>query len=328
MRAAVITSAGDPDVLELRDVPRPAPGVEQVLVRVRASALNRADLLQRRGGYAAPPGWPSDIPGIELAGEITAVGSGATLWQVGDRVFGLAGGGAHAEYCVLHERTLARVPAGLSWVQAAAIPEAFITAHDALATQAVLRAGERVLIHAVGSGVGLAAVQLSRALGALPYGTARTADKLERARALGLEDGAVILGDAASLDPHVARWTGGRGFEVVLDLVGGAYVPASIAALAHRGRLMLVGLMAGASAHIDLGRILRHRLTIRGTVLRSRPLEERIAVTRAFAAEVVPLLESGALTPVIDSTFDLADIRAAHARLESNATFGKVVVEV
>jgi putative PIG3 family NAD(P)H quinone oxidoreductase len=328
MRAAVITGPGGPDVLELRELPDPVPGAEQVLVRVRTSALNRADLLQRRGGYAAPPGWPSDIPGIEIAGEVAALGPGATLWQRGDRVFGLVGGGAHAEYCVVHERTLARLPDGLSWREAGAIPEAFITAHDALVTQANLRPGEHVLIHAVGSGVGLAAVQLCRTLGAIPYGTARTADKIERARELGLEDGVVVAGAPSAIAAPVATWTKGRGVDVVLELVGGAYVPASIAALAHTGRLMLVGLVGGTSAPIDLGRVLRQRLTIRGTVLRSRPLEERIQATRAFAAEVVPFLERGIVAPVIDSTFPLTEIRAAHERLESNATFGKVVLDV
>ncbi|HJR62989.1 MAG TPA: NAD(P)H-quinone oxidoreductase [Gemmatimonadaceae bacterium] len=328
MRAAVITGPGGPDVLALRELPDPVPGAEQVLVRVRTSALNRADLLQRRGGYAAPLGWPSDIPGIEIAGEVAALGPGATRWQRGDRVFGLVGGGAHAEYCVVHERTLARLPDGLSWREAGAIPEAFITAHDALVTQTNLRPGEHVLIHAVGSGVGLAAVQLCRALGAIPYGTARTADKIERARELGLEDGVVVAGDPSAIAAPVARWTNGRGVDVVLELVGGAYVPASIAALANTGRLMLVGLVGGTSAPIDLGRVLRQRLTIRGTVLRSRPLEERIQVTRAFAAEVVPFLERGIVAPVIDSTFPLTEIRAAHERLESNATFGKVVLDV
>jgi putative PIG3 family NAD(P)H quinone oxidoreductase len=328
MRAAVITGPGGPDVLEVRDLPAPVPGFEQVLVRVHASALNRADLLQRRGGYAAPPGWPSDIPGIEIAGEVDALGPGATLWQRGDRVFGLVGGGAHAEYCVVHERTLARVPDRLSWGEAGAIPEAFITAHDALASQANVRPGEHVLIHAVGSGVGLAAVQLCRSLGAIPYGTARTADKVERARKLGLEDGIVVTADPLEIAEPVARWTKGLGVDVVLELVGGAYVPASIAALASKGRLVLIGLVAGASVQVDLGRVLRQRLTIRGTVLRARPLEERIQVTRAFAGEVVPFLERGTVAPVIDSTFPLTEIRAAHERLESNATFGKVVVQI
>src|SRR5689334_2864901 len=191
MRAATISKAGGPDVLEMRDTERPEPGSGEVLVRVRASALNRADLLQREGRYPAPPGWPADIPGMEIAGEVAACGPGVSLWKEGDRVFGIVGGGGNAEYITVHERTVAGIPANLSWTDAAAVPEAFITAHDALVTQAAVRPSERVLIHAVGSGVGLAAVQLARVAGALPLGDARTAEKLNRARSLGLEEGIV-----------------------------------------------------------------------------------------------------------------------------------------
>ncbi|HEU4565017.1 MAG TPA: alcohol dehydrogenase catalytic domain-containing protein, partial [Gemmatimonadaceae bacterium] len=199
MRAAVITRPGGPDVLELRDLPRPEPGAGEVLVRVRASALNRADLLQREGRYPAPPGAPAEIPGIEFAGEVAALGEGVARWREGDRVFGITVGGAHAEFLVAHERALAAVPDELEWEEAGAVPEAFITAHDALVTQAALRASERVLVHAVGSGVGLAAVQLVRAMGAVPYGTSRTPEKIERARPLGLEDGVVPGDDFAAL---------------------------------------------------------------------------------------------------------------------------------
>jgi putative PIG3 family NAD(P)H quinone oxidoreductase len=326
MRAAVITRAGGPEVLEVQERPVPVPGTEQLLVRVRASALNRADLLQRRGGYPAPAGSPPDIPGIEFAGEVAALGPGAREWSVGDRVFGLVGGGAHAEYVTVHERTVAALPATLSWSDAGAVPEAFITAHDAL-RQAGARPGDHVLVHAVGSGVGLAAVQLTRALAMTPYGTARTAAKIERARALGLADGLVPDAELRLVAERAREWTGGRGVDVVLDLAGGPYVAASLAALAPRGRLVLVGLVAGARADIDLGRLLRQRLTIVGTVLRARPLEERIMTTRAFAAEVVPLLAVGSVRPVIDACFSLEDLALAHERLETNETFGKVVIE-
>lgn len=326
MRAVVIPT---PDTLEIRDVPRPEPGVGQVLVRVRAVGLNRADILQRQGRYPAPPGAPADIPGLEFAGEIAALGDDVHEWRVGQRVFGIVGGGAYAEYLVAHERAIAEIPPTLDWSAAAAVPEAFITAHDALVSQAELRASERVLVHAVGSGVGLAAVQLVRAMGAIPYGTARGAEKIDAARRLGLEDGVVVAGgDLAAIAERARAWTGGAGVDVVLDLVGGAYVPASIDALAVRGRLILIGTLAGARAELPLGRVLRSRLTIRGTVLRARPLEEKIAATRAFAREVVPLLERGVVRPVVDSTFPLEEVRAAHARLESNATIGKVVLTV
>ena len=297
-------------------------------MRVRATALNRADLMQREGRYPPPPGAPADIPGLELAGDVESLGPGAREWRKGDRVFGITGGGSCAEYLVAHERTLARIPATLDWDAAAATPEAFITAHDALVTQAAVRPSERVLIHAVGSGVGLAASQLARAFGAVPFGTSRTADKVDRGKDLGLEGGLVLGGDVAPLAEAVARWTDGRGVDVVLDLVGGAYVAAGIEALAPRGRLILIGTVAGVQTQLDLRRMLTRRLTIRGTVLRARPLEEKILATRAFASEVVPLLARGDVRPVIDSTFDLQDIAAAHRRLESNATFGKVVVRI
>lgn len=328
MRAAVITAPGGPEVLEIRDLPRPEPEGEQILVRVRASALNRADLLQRAGKYPAPPGAPADVPGIEFAGEVVSGGRDARLWREGDRVFGITGGGAHAEYLVAHERAVAAIPGALSWTDAAAIPEAFLTAHDALWVQAGLRPSERVLVHAVGSGVGLAAVQLARAIGAVPYGDARTADKVERAREHGLEDGVALGDDLSPLADAVKRWTGGAGVDVVLDLVGGPYVKASVDALGLKGRLMLVGTMAGGRAELELGKALGKRLRIVGTVLRARPLEEKIDATRRFAAEVVPLFERGLLRPVVDEVFDLDRIADAHERLASNETFGKVVVRV
>ena len=328
MRAVVITRPGGPEVLELRDVPRPEPGYGQVLVRVRASALNRADLLQREGRYPAPPDAPPQIPGIEFAGDVAALGVGVRSREVGERVFGIIGGGAHAEYVVAHERAVARVPDSLSWSEAAAVPEVFITAHDALVAQASLRMSERVLIHAVGSGVGIAAVQLTRSLGAVPYGTARTQEKIDRAREYGLDDGFAVDRELTGLAERVKAWTEGRGVDVVLDLVGGPYVTASVKALAAKGRLILIGTMAGGQAQLPLGRVLSSRLTIKGTVLRARPLEEKISATRAFAAEVVPLFARGALKAVVDSEFALADIQRAHTQLESNATLGKVVVRV
>lgn len=325
MRAAVIARPGPPDVLEVRDVPRPEAGAEQVLVRVRASALNRADLLQRAGRYPAPPGSPADIPGLEFAGEVARAGPDARLWRDGDRVFGLTGGGAHAEYVVVHERTLAAVPPGMEWTDAGTIPEAFITAHDALVARACVRPGDRVLVHAVGSGVGLAAVQLALALGAVVYGTARTAHKLERARAFGMADGVALTeGSLHALAGAVAKWTSGGGIDAVLDLVGGAYTTASIGVMAPLGRLVLIGTMGGARTDLDLRQVLTRRLTIRGTVMRSRPLEERILTTHAFEREVVPLLASGAVRPVVDRVFPLGEIAEAHRYLESNVSFGKV----
>jgi putative PIG3 family NAD(P)H quinone oxidoreductase len=327
MKAAWIPRFGGPEVLELREVERPQIHGEQVLVRVRASGLNRADLLQRQGKYPPPPGYPVEIPGIEFAGEVAEIGSGVRLWKPGQRVFGLLGGAGHAEYVATHERLLAEVPANLDWAQAGAIPEVFITAHDALWKQAALRPGETVLISAVGSGVGVAAVQLARALQAVPYGTSRTADKIEQTKAHGLEDGLVVRDNFEELVAVAVRWTGGKGINVFLDLVGGPYPKACQKLMALKGRMVLVGTVAGVNYELESRYVMGKRLEIRGTVLRARPLEEKIETTLAFAREVVPLLASGVLQPIIDSTFKLDEIAKAHARLESNETVGKVVVE-
>lgn len=341
MQAVWISAFGGPEVLEIRTVGKPLFNDDHVLVRVRASSLNRADLLQRQGKYPPPPGFPAEIPGMEFAGEVAEVGSSVRLWKPGQRVFGLTGGGAHAEYVVTYENLLAEIPANLDWAQAAAVPEVFITAHDALWTQGQLRPGETVLVHAVGSGVGLAAVQLARAIQAVPYGTSRTANKIEKAKPLGLEDGLVVRENAVrenavrenavrdnfdDLATAAEKWTAGKGINVLLDLVGGPYVKASQKTMAHKGRMILVGTVAGGSYELDAKFVMSKRLQIRGTVLRARSLEEKIAATRLFAAEVVPLLARGILRPNVDSVFPLAEVAKAHQRLESNETFGKVVV--
>jgi NADPH:quinone reductase len=327
MRAAVITAPGGPEVFAIQSRPVPAPGTGELLVRVHSSAINRADLLQRIGRYPAPAGVPADIPGLEFAGEVAAVGPGVTGWSPGDRVCGLVGGGAHAEYLVTHASTVARVPVGMSWELAGATPEAYITAHDAMVSQAGLRPGESVLVHAVGSGVGLAAVQLATAIGARVFGTARGVAKLDAARAAGMVDGCQPGGEGW-IATAALGWTGGRGVDVVVDLVGGDYTAGSLAGMAPRGRLMLIGALAGSKATMDLRAILSRRLTIRGTVLRSRPLEERITVIQAYAREVLPWLASGRLVPRIDATFPLEAIGAAHALVEGNGTIGKVALTI
>jgi len=298
MRAIVNTKPGGPEVLEEQDRPMPEPGLGQIRVRVHASALNRADLLQRRGAYPPPAGAPPDIPGMEYAGEVDAVGASTSLWHVGDRVMGLIGGGGHAEYVCVHEREAMPVPASLSWEEAAAIPEVFLTAYDALVRQLDVHAGERLLIHAVGSGVGTAAIQIARVAGVTVLGTSRSEAKLERAKELGLDVG--INSSSDDWPARVESATAGKGIDAVLDLLGGTYLPASIRLLAPRGRLILVGLTAGRSAELDLGRILNKRAHIVGTVLRSRPLEEKISLAREFADRMLPLFESKRLRPVID----------------------------
>lgn len=326
MRAVTYRGAGDPSVLALDERPDPTPGPGEVVVRVRASALNRADVLQRQGRYPPPPGAPADIPGIEYAGTVHALGDGVTGWQVGDRVFGLADGGAHAELVRVHGSHLARVPDGLDWTQAAAVPEAFITAHDALVTQGGLAAGKRAIVTACGSGVGTAALQLIRAMGATGFGTTRSPDKLERARPLGADGGVVLGADPAPLAEAVKAWSGGAGADVAADLLGGPYVGACVASMGLKGRVIVVGLLAGINVPLDLARLLRFRLTVRGTVLRSRNVEEKADATAAFARDVVPLIASGRVAPVVHATFPMADIAAAHAAMEAGEPFGKLVL--
>lgn len=326
MRAVVVREPGGPEVLEITEVAEPEPGHGQVRVRVRATAVNRADLLQRMGAYPAPPDAPANILGLELAGEVDAVGPGVGEWSVGDRVYGVAGGGTYAEQVVVHARTLAPMPRGLSFVEAAAIPEAFLTAYDALVDQAGLGPGDAVLVHGVGSGVGTAAVQIAAALGATVVGTARSKDKLARAAELGMHYG--VLAEGGRFADEVRARLDGRGVDVVLELVGGDYVPESIAAMAPLGRLVLVGLMAGTRAEIDLALVLTRRLVVRGTVLRSRPLEEKILATRLLAQRVTPLVASGAVRPVVDRVLPLTEAREAHAYVGANRGFGKVVLEL
>ena len=330
MRAVKIVAPGGVEALEVRDdAERPRAVADRVLVRVRAAALNRADLLQRRGLYPAPPGAPADIPGLEFAGEVAEVGEEARAWKAGQCVFGITAGGAQAEYVAAPESALALIPEGLNFVEAAAVPEVFITAHDALFTQAGLRTGERVLVHAAGSGVGTAAVQLARAAGAgAVYGTARTPSKLERAREFGLDEDIAVGDDPRLFAEAVRSWSSGAGADVILDLVGASYLTANLDALAVRGRLMLVGTLGGARAEFDFRVAMRKRLRVTGTVLRARSVEEKARAVRRFAREVVPLFARGLLRPVVDSVYPLEEVRAAHARLESNETFGKVVLEI
>jgi NADPH:quinone reductase-like Zn-dependent oxidoreductase len=289
---------------------------------------HRSEQLQRIGAYPAPADSPPDIPGLEISGEVIALGAGVERLAIGDRVFGLVGGGGYADMVVSHERALAKIPDGMSFEDAAAVPDAFITAHDAIVTQAKLTGGETLLVHAVGSGVGTAAVQLGRALGARVLGTARTQDKLDRARDLGLAVG-IVPAAANPSEPRFAdsvRAAAPEGADVVLELVGGAYFAEDLRCISTLGRLVLVGLMAGAKTEVDLGLVLRRRVRVFGTVLRARPLEQKIAAMRAFEAQVVPLFARGLLKPIVDCVMPLADAPRAHERMASNAGFGKIVL--
>lgn len=319
-------------------VPDPVPGPHQLRVRVRAAGLNRADILQRRGAYPAPPGWPADIPGLEYTGEVETLGAGVTRWKPGERVMGLVGGGAHAEYVVVHEDEMLPVPADMSWTDAAAIPEAFLTAYDALATRGRLKAGERVLLHAVASGVGTAAVQLAKALHTTVLGTSRTPSKLERMSALGLDVGIDTSADGF-------REQIGQPVQLILDVLGGPAFQDNLAVLAPRGRLIMLGFLQGPIApQANLDMILRKRLEIIGSAMRTRGLEERAPLVAEFRANVLPLFgpqvlsdepmhslshpsRVGALLrPIVHAVYPMADVAAAHGAMERNEGIGKIVL--
>ena len=324
MRAAVITAYGGPEVLRVADVPEPVPGSAEVLVDVVASALNRADLLQRMGLYPGPPMDP-EVPGLEFAGRVVATGDGVTRWSAGDPVMGITAGGGHAERLVVHQDQAVRVPQGMDLAMAGALPEVFITAWDALVLQGGLSAGGTALVHAGASGVGTAAIQLCRMAGAEVLVTA-SAGKVDRCLSLG----AARAVDYASEDwvAAVADHTAGRGVDVVLDVVGADYLDRNLDALAVGGTIVQVGVMGGGSATFGLGKMLFRRATLVGTTLRARSLDEKVSVSRAFEDRVVPGFEDGRLEVVVDRRYPLDDIAEAHAYMETNASVGKIALDV
>lgn len=324
MQAVVLHEYGGTDVLRLETVARPEPGPEELLVEVRATALNRADLLQRMGFYPGPP-MPQEIPGMEFAGTVTAVGERVQAHAVGDEVMGIVGGGAYAEFLTVHEHQALSVPSTVSLADAAAIPEVWITAFDALVAQSGLTSGRVALVHAGASGVGTAAIQIVKAIGARIAVTASTG-KVEACRDLGAD----LVIDYTSDDfvAAVNEFTEGRGADVILDVIGGDYLARNLACVARQGTIIQVGIMGGGATEIDLGLILRNRLRLIGTVLRARPLAEKIAISQQFASEILPLFDHGELRPVIDTRFALDDIAAAHAHMEANANVGKILVDV
>jgi putative PIG3 family NAD(P)H quinone oxidoreductase len=327
-KAVLITGKGGVEVLEIGEHSVREPGSHELLVAVRASGLNRADILQRRGFYPAPKGAPANVPGLEYAGSVERVGPDVTDYKPGDRVMGIVAGGGMAGHVIVHEREAIAVPTSLSWSEAGALPEVFLTAFDALYVQSELRLGESLLVHAVGSGVGTAAVQLAKLAGARVIGTARTADKIKRCKAFGLDAGIVLSKQQAVFCEPVLSHTAGRGADVILDGVGAAYLEENLKSLVPAGgRLCVIGLLGGASAQMPLGLLLSKRARVIGTVLRSRPLEEKAALVQAFRKQVLPHLEEGTLKPVIDQVFPMREVRAAHERMESNESFGKIVLE-
>ncbi|MDE2875438.1 MAG: NAD(P)H-quinone oxidoreductase [Gemmatimonadota bacterium] len=322
MRAIVIPEFGGPEVLQLADVPDPEPSDGEILVKVKASGVNRADLLQRRGLYPAPPG-ESEVPGLEFAGVVEEVGGGVTRWRPGDRVMGIVGGGGYAERVAVDERVAVAVPEGMPWSMAGAIPEAYMTAFDAVFRQAALRRGETLLIHAVGSGVGIAAMQLGRRAGAYTIGTSRTASKLVRAGGMGLDAG---LDGGGAWERSVMKETHGLGADVIQDLVGAPYLARNQAAIAVGGRHVVVGVPGGSRAEIDLRALMARRARLFGTVLRARAVEEKAGLAEEFSAEVVPGFLDGWLLPVVDRVFPVSRAADAHLRMEANRNFGKIVM--
>ena len=324
MRAVVLHSHGGPEVLTIERVADPVPGPDEVVVDVAATALNRADLLQRMGLYPDPRRLSPEIPGLEFAGSVSACGERARMWQVGDRVMGIEAGGAYAERIATHERQLLRVPDGIDLVAAAGIPEVFLTAWDALVLQGGLTSGRWALVHAGASGVGTAAIQLAKAVGARIAVTC-SSGKAQACRDLGADlvferSPHDWLSDAKAAVPD--------GFDTVLDVIGGEEVDRNLQAVATRGTIVQVGLMGGGTTPVNVGLLLAKRATWVGTTLRTRPIEEKVGVTRRFAAEVLPLFDSGALHPVIDSVYPFDQIGDAHRLMEQNKNTGKIVVSI
>jgi putative PIG3 family NAD(P)H quinone oxidoreductase len=330
MKAVYIKEFGAAENLEIREVENlQKPQKTEVLIRVKAAGLNRADILQRKGFYPAPKGFPERILGLEFAGEVFETGETVKNFKIGDRVFGITAGGAQAEFLLTEESLLAKIPENLSFIEAAAIPEAFITAQDAIFTQGNLKTGETLLIHAVGSGVGLAALQLANARKIKTIGTSRTLDKLKKCEEFGLDAGILTETNPKEFAELIQYKTEEKGVDVILDLVGAAYFAANLESLAIKGRLILVGLTSGAIvSEFNLGKILSKRARIIGTVLRSRSTREKAEANAEFIKEVVPLFAGKKLTPNIDRVFKLEEIKKAHEYLESNESFGKVVLEI
>ncbi len=324
MHAIIYNNTGGPEVLTLADIPTPSPGPEQLLVRVQAAALNRADLLQRRGKYS-PPAGESTILGLEIAGEITALGSQVTHHKIGDRICGLVGGGAYAEYCLIDHKVAMPIPSNLSYIEAAAIPEAFLTASEALFTLGDLQTGENILIHAGGSGVGTAAIQLAQQVQAQIYATVGSNEKKTKLD-ITLHPAAIINYKEENFAEQLKQLTQNKGVNVIIDFIGASYFAENLQSLSMQGRLVCVGLMGGTTAEINLERVLRQRLQIKGLIMRARSIAEKRVMTQHFIHRWLPLFASGKLKPIIDSVFPLQEAQAAHRQMESNTSFGKIIL--
>jgi NADPH2:quinone reductase len=324
--AIEISTFGPPQVLRPAERPQPAPGPEEVVIAVQASGVSRADVVQRQGHYPPPPG-ASDIPGLDCAGPIAAVGQGVTQWKTGDRVCALVAGGAYAEFCAAPAVQVLPIPQGWSAVEAATLPENLFTVYDNLITRARLAKGETVLIHGGASGIGSMAIMLARALGAVPIATAGSDEKCAACRELGAAE--AVNYKTADFVEAVKRFTGGRGVDVVLDIVGAAYIERNLDALAPEGRLVFVAAQSGARAGFDIFRLMAKRATMLGSTLRARTPQQKGAIAERLLRDVWPLLPAkNPIRPVIDSTFPLREAWRAHERLESSVHTGKIVLTV
>ena len=326
MKAVYFNDFSGIESVTVRETSQPAkPTGSEVLIRVHAAGLNRADLMQAAGLYPPPSGYSPNIPGLEFAGEIVEKGDSVVNWNIGMRVCGIVAGEGQAELLLTDESTLILIPENLEFVEAAAIPEAFITAHDAVFTQGELKAGDWLLIHAIGSGVGLAALQMANAIGVNVIGTSRTAHKLEQSENLGLKH--AIHATEVNFAERVIEMSNGKGANVILDLVGAAYFSENLKSLATSGRLILVGLTGGRKGEIDLGLALQRKAKIIGTTLRARTTAEKADATALFVSSMLPQIAAGEITPNIDKIFAADEARHAYEYLASNKSFGKVILE-
>lgn len=325
MKAVIRTGDGGPEVLQLGDAPTPQPTENQLLVDVHVTALNRADMIQRRGGYPPPPG-ESEILGLEIAGTVAAIGSAVEGFAGSERVFGLVGGGGYAEQAVIDYRMAMPIPDDWGFEKAAAVPEVFFTANENIFTLGKLSAGETILIHAGGSGVGSAGVQIAHRAGARVFVTAGTSAKIASCEKLGATAG--INYKTADFVAEIQRLTNDEGVDVVLDFIGAPYLARNLSILKTWGRLLQVGLIGGSTTEIDLGTVMRNRLKLIGSVMRPQSLEEKIRITRRFMERWLPELKAGTLQPIIDTVFPLAQARDAHAYMEANRNFGKILLKV
>jgi putative PIG3 family NAD(P)H quinone oxidoreductase len=322
-KAIRIREPGGPEVLEVGEIELAPPGPSEVLVEVAAAGLNRADCLQRRGFYPAPPGVPADVPGLEFAGVVESVGDSVSDWKPGDRVMGIVGGGSMATRLVTEGAELMAVPDELSLEEAAAIPEVFLTAYDAIIVQGGLEAGRSVLFHAVASGVGTAGIQLASVIGATSIGTSRTADKLPRCADIGLNH-AVLVEDGNFAEGVLEAAP--NGVDVILDTIGAAYLAQNVKVIGKKGRIIVIGLMGGVKGELALGTLLAKRASIHGSVLRSRSPEEKAELTKSFTDQMLGRFATKELNPIIDDILPMTEIQAAHQRMEANETFGKLVL--